>query len=165
MRRLEQLEKGFDNLVCSITGGYVYQMLRGFAEILDNSENVHNINTDLVDIYMVLSLKNGVTIQLTGQITEISMLENNHVLIRTEDRKVKTMPDSTFIFCLNDVQTAQSLDIVQHQKRLEARMEAELAASKEEKADALNRLFPNDPTAKVSITEGEPTNKEAEAHA
>lgn len=145
MSRLEQMERDFDGLVCSITGAYVHQMLKGFAEILDNSENVHKIDTDLVDIYMVLSLKNGVTLQLTGQITEVRMLENNYVLIRTEDRKVQTMPDSTLIFCLNDVQTAQSLDIVQHQRRLESRIEAELKAQAEagqKKAETLATLFP-----------------------
>lgn len=138
--RAERLEAQFDELCCSTAGEYVYQMLYGFAEILDNSEDVHALDTDLVDIYVMLGFKNGSTMQITGQIVDVDMEYNNYVTVRTEDRKVGTMPNSTFIFCLNDIVTIQALDIVQHQKRLEARIEKELAEQKED-------------TEKVSITE------------
>lgn len=163
MSRLESLQKNYDSLLCNAAGNAVCKMLEGFAEILDNSENVHTIDTDLVDIYAVIGLKNSTTIQLTGQITDIDILPGNYVTIRTEDRKVGTMPNSTFIFCLNDVVTIQSLDIVQHQKRLEARMEAELSASQKEKSEVIDTLFPED-NKKVTLVK-EPTNKEAEAYA
>ena len=149
MTRLEILEKQYDSLLCTIAGDYVHQMLKGFAEVLDASENVHTIDADLVDVYCILGLKNGTTIQITGQIVDIEMDDNNYVKIRTEDRKVGTMPNSTFIFCLNDVVTIQALDIVTHQKRLEARMEAELSASQKEKADTIETLFPEKPEVNV----------------
>lgn len=142
MSRLEQLKSRYGYSSCTTAGQYTYKMLEGFAEILDNSENVHKIDTDLVDIYIMLGLKNGSTMQITGQIVDIEMDEyGNYVKLRTEDRKVGTMPNSTFIFSLNDVSTIQSLDIVQHQKRLEARMEKELSEQKTEKEAALDTLF------------------------
>lgn len=151
MSRLEQLKDSFDDLCCSPAGRCLYKMLEGFAEILDNSEDVHKIDTDLVDIYTIIGLNNGTTIQITGQITDVELFEFNYVKLRTEDRKVGTMPNSTFIFRLNDIVTIQSLDIVLHQKRLEARMEKELTEQKED-------------TEKVSITK-ESKNKEAEGNA
>lgn len=141
MSRLEQLKDSFDELCCNPAGYCLYKMLEGFAEILDNSEDVHKIDTDLVDIYTIIGLNNGTTIQITGQITDVELFKFNYVKLRTEDRKVGTMPNSTFIFGLNDVKTIQSLDIVQHQKRLEARMEKELSEQKAEKEAALDTLF------------------------
>lgn len=140
--RVEQLKSRYGYSSCTTAGQYTYKMLEGFAEILDNSEDVHTLDTDLVDIYIMLGLKNGSTMQITGQIVDIEMDEyGNYVKLRMEDRKVGTMPNSTFIFSLNDISTIQSLDIVQHQKRLEAKMEKELSEQKAEKEAALDTLF------------------------
>lgn len=124
--RVEQLKQRYDNLQATVAGGYVFKCLCGFAEILDNSKNVHELDTDLVDIYMILGMKNGTTVQITGQITDIAIANHRNVIVlQTEDRKTRTMPNSTFIFSLNDVSTVQSLDIVAHQKRMEARFAEE----------------------------------------
>ena len=42
-----------------------------------------------------------------------------------EDRKTGVMPNTTFIFSLNEVYTIQSLDVVTHQRKLAERYEAE----------------------------------------
>lgn len=125
--RVEQLDKCYKKAHITIAGDYVFKCLKGFAEILDSTENVHSLDTDLVDIYMILGMANGTTIQVTGQLVDVVIFQpGNTVRIRTEDRKTRTMPDSTFIFSLNDVVTIQSLDIVSHQKRLEAKLAEEI---------------------------------------
>ena len=127
--RVEQLKQRYDDLHATVAGGYVFKCLCGFAEILDNSTNIHELDTDLVDIYMILGMKNGATVQITGQITGIFIANRRNVIkLQTEDRKTRTMPNSTFIFSLNEVSTVQSLDIVAHQKRMEARFAEEEAA-------------------------------------
>lgn len=129
--RVEQLKQRYDDLQSTVAGDYVFKCLCGFAEILDNSKNVHELDTDLVDIYMILGMKNGATVQITGQITDIVIANRRNVIkLQTEDRKTRTMPNSTFIFSLNEVSTIQSLDIVSHQKRMEARFAEEEAAEK-----------------------------------
>ena len=129
--RVEQLKQRYDGLCATVAGDYVFKCLCGFAEILDNSKNVHELDTDLVDIYMILGMKNGTTVQITGQITDIFITDHRNVIrLQTEDRKTRTMPNSTFIFSLNEVSTVQSLDIVAHQKRMEARFAEEEAAEK-----------------------------------
>lgn len=129
--RVEQLKQHYADVQATVAGDYVFKCLCGFAEILDNSKNVHELNTDLVDIYMILGMKNGTTVQITGQITDIFISNYKNVIrLQTEDRKTRTMPNSTFIFSLNEVSTVQSLDIVAHQKRMEARFAEEEAAEK-----------------------------------
>lgn len=134
--RVEQLKQRYDALCATVAGDYVFKCLCGFAEILDNSKNVHELDTDLVDIYVILGMKNGTTVQITGQITDIFISDYKNVIrLQTEDRKTRTMPNSTFIFSLNEVYTVQSLDIVSHQKRMEARFaEQEAAEQKEQEA-------------------------------
>ena len=131
--RVEQLKQCYDDLQATVAGDYVFKCLCGFAEILDNSKNVHELDTDLVDIYMILGMKNGTTVQITGQITDIFISDCKNVIrLQTEDRKTRTMPNSTFIFSLNEVSTVQSLDIVAHQKRMEARFAEQEAAEQKE---------------------------------
>lgn len=129
MTRVEKLQKAYESLQSTVAGDYVYQALVGFAEILDNSENVHDIDTDLVDIYWALGFKNGTTMQLTGQVTEVEIdkdgNQTNIVKVMLEDRKTGVMPNTTFIFSLNEVYTIQALDVVTHQRKLAERYEAE----------------------------------------
>ena len=134
--RVKQLKQRYDDLQATVAGDYVFKCLCGFAEILDKSKNVHELDTDLVDIYMILGMKTGTTVQITGQITDIFISDYKNVIrLQTEDRKTRTMPNSTFIFSLNEVSTVQSLDIVAHQKRMEARFaEQEAAEQKEQEA-------------------------------
>ena len=127
--RVGQLKQRYNDLQSTVAGDYVFKCLCGFAEILDNSKSVHELDTDLVDIYMILGMKNGTTVQITGQITDIDIANCRNVIkLQTEDRKTRTMPNSTFIFSLNEVSTVQSLDIFSHQKRMEARFAEEEAA-------------------------------------
>lgn len=128
--RVEKMQKAYEPLQATVAGDYVYRALEGFAEILDNTETVpHEIDTDLVDIYWAIGFKNGTSMQLTGQITEIELNQegnqSNIVKIMLEDRKTGVMPNTTFIFSLNEVYTVQALDVVTHQKKLAARYEAE----------------------------------------
>lgn len=139
--RVEQLKQRYDDLCATVAGDYVFKCLCGFAEILDNSKNVHELDTDLVDIYMILGMKNGTTVQITGQITDIFIADHKNVIrLQTEDRKTRTMPNSTFIFSLNEVSTVQSLDIVSHQKRMEARFAEEEAAEQKRQEAAKKAL-------------------------
>ena len=139
--RVEQLKQRYDDLHATVAGGYVFKCLCGFAEILDNSKNVHELDKDLVDIYMILGMKNGTTVQITGQITDIAIANRRNVIrLQTEDRKTRTMPNSTFIFSLNEVSTVQSLDIVAHQKRMEARFAEEEAAEQKRQEAAKKAL-------------------------
>lgn len=127
--RVEKLTTAYEPLQATVAGDYVYQALVGFAEILDNSENVHDIDTDLVDIYWAIGFKNGTSMQLTGQITEIELdqegNQRNIIKIMLEDRKTGVMPNTTFIFSLNEVYTIQALDVVTHQRKLAERYAAE----------------------------------------
>ena len=127
--RVEKMQKAYEPLQATVAGDYVYRALEGFAEILDNSENIHEIDTDLVDIYWAIGFKNGTSMQLTGQITEIELdqegNQTNIVKIMLEDRKTGVMPNTTFIFSLNEVYTVQALDVVTHQRKLAERYEAE----------------------------------------
>ena len=139
--RVEQLKQRYDELCATTAGDYVFKCLCGFAEILDNSKNVHELDTDLVDIYMILGMKNGTTVQITGQITDVFIADCKNVIrLQTEDRKTRTMPNSTFIFSLNEVSTVQSLDIVSHQKRMEARFAEEEAAEQKRQEAAKKAL-------------------------
>lgn len=139
--RVEQLKQRYDDLQSTVAGDYVFKCLCGFAEILDNSKNVHKLDTDLVDIYMILGMKNGTTVQITGQITDIAIANRRNVIrLQTEDRKTRTMPNSTFIFSLNEVSTVQSLDIVAHQKRMEAKFAEEEAAEQKRQEAAKKAL-------------------------
>lgn len=146
--RVEKLKAGYESLQTTVAGDYVYQALEGFAEILDNSENIHEIDTDLVDIYWALSFKNGTTMQLTGQVTEIEIdregNQTNIVKIMLEDRKTGVMPNTTFIFSLNEVYTIQALDIVTHQRKLAERYEAE-----EDRNELVKPSVAAEPTAPV----------------
>ena len=125
--RVDYLRTNYNELTTTVTGDFLFQSLVGFADILDNSTKGQPIDNDLVDIYMVLGLKNGSTIQLTGQIVDIWISDDcmNIVRIQTEDRKTWTMPNSTYIFSLNDIVSLQSLDIVSHQKKIDAKFAAE----------------------------------------
>ena len=100
--RVEKMQKAYEPLLATVAGDYIYRALEGFAEILDNSENIHEIDTDLVDIYWAIGFKNGTSMQLTGQITEIELdqegNQKNIVKIMLEDRKTGVMPNTTFIF-------------------------------------------------------------------
>ena len=138
---VEQLKQCYDASQSTVAGDYVFKCLCGFAEILDNSKNVHELDTDLVDIYMILGMKNGTTVQITGQITDIDIANRRNVIkLQTEDRKTRTMPNSTFIFSLNEVSTVQSLDIVADQKRMEARF-TEQEAAEQKRQDAAKKAL------------------------
>ena len=127
--RVEKLRAAYEPLQATVAGDYLFKALLGFAEVLDNSENVHEVDPDLVDIYLMLSFKNGTTMQLTGQITDIYIEEEgnqtNIVRLSLEDRKTGVMPNTTFIFSLNEIYTIQSLDVVMHQRKLAERYAAE----------------------------------------
>ena len=126
--RVEKLKSAYEPLLATVAGDYLYKALLGFAEVLDNSENVHEIDPDLVDIYLMLSFKNGTTMQLTGQITDIYIEKEgtpNTVRLNLEDRKTGVMPNTTFIFSLSEIYTIQSLDVVTHQRKLAERYAAE----------------------------------------
>lgn len=127
--RVEKLTAAYEPLQTTVAGDYLFKALLGFAEVLDNSENVHEIDPDLVDIYLMLSFKNGTTMQLTGQITDIYIEKDgnqtNIVRLSLEDRKTGVMPNTTFIFSLNEIYTIQSLDVVTHQRKLAERYAAE----------------------------------------
>lgn len=127
--RNEFLKTNFDENTCTIQGGMLHKLLCGFAEILDNTGANETVDPDLVDVYLAIGFKNGTTIQVTGQITDIYMAQHQNVVkLSIEDRKAFVMPPSVFIFSLNDVVSIQSLDVVTHQKRLAARMEQEAVA-------------------------------------
>ncbi len=127
--RVEKLKDAYEPLQTTVAGDYLFKALLGFAEVLDNSENVHEVDPDLVDIYLMLSFKNGTTMQLTGQITDVYIEkegnQTNIVRLSLEDRKTGVMPNTTFIFSLNEVYTIQSLDVVTHQRKLAERYAAE----------------------------------------
>ena len=126
--RVEKLKAAYEPLQTTVAGDYLFKALLGFAEVLDNSENVHEIDPDLVDIYLMLSFKNGTTMQLTGQITDIYIEKEgapNTVRINLEDRKTGVMPNTTFIFSLSEIYAIQSLDVVTHQRKLAERYAAE----------------------------------------
>ena len=152
--RVEKLKAAYESLQSTVAGDYVYQALLGFAEILDNSENVHEIDPDLVDIYLMLGFKNGTTMQLTGQITDIYIEKDgnqtNIVKIMLEDRKTGVMPNTTFIFSLNEVYTIQALDVVTHQSKLAERYEAE-----EDRNELVESPVVTEPTAPVKEEETE----------
>lgn len=152
--RVEKLKAAYESLQSTVAGDYVYQALVGFAEILDNSKNIHDIDTDLVDIYWALSFKNGTTMQLTGQITEIEIdkdgNQTNIVKIMLEDRKAGVMPNTTFIFSLNEVYTIQALDVVTHQRKL-----AERYAAEEDRNELVESPVATEPTASVKEKETE----------
>lgn len=129
--RVEKLKEAYEPLQATIAGRYLHRALLGFAEILDNSENVHDVDPDLVDVYMMIGLKNGTTIQITGQLIDVGLIGEknskyaNTVKLCVEDRKTGAMPTSTFIFSLDDVYSIQSLDVVTHQRKLAERYAAE----------------------------------------
>ena len=127
--RVEKLKATYEPLQTTVAGDYLFKALLGFAEVLDNSENVHEIDPDLVDIYLMLGFKNGTTMQLTGQITDIYIEkegnQTNVVRLSLEDRKTGVMPNTTFVFSLNEIYTIQSLDVVTHQRKLAERYAAE----------------------------------------
>ena len=127
--RVEKLNAAYESLQATVAGDYLFKALLGFAEVLDNSENVHEIDPDLVDIYLMLGFKNGTTMQLTDQITDIYIEKDgnqtNIVRLSLEDRKTGVMPNTTFIFSLNEIYTIQSLDVVTHQRKLAERYAAE----------------------------------------
>lgn len=141
--RLEQLKTRFDTRTCTMQGRLLYKALEGFAEILDNAGPNETCDPDLVDVYMILCFKNGTTMQITGQLTDIkihSELGGNVIQLNVVDRRAYVMPDSTFIFSLNDITSIQSLDVVQHHKRQEAKMQAELEAEESRQAAAKDAL-------------------------
>lgn len=138
--RLEHLKTNFDELICSHQGAFLYKALEGFAEILDSVGPNETCDPDLVDIYMILGFDNGTTMQITGQLIDIKLFPYNVVQLKVVDRRAYVMPDSTFIFNLNDVASIQSLDIVQHHKRQEAKMQAELEAEEYRQAAAKDAL-------------------------
>ena len=152
--RVEKLKSAYEPLQATVAGDYLYRALVGFAEILDNSENVHDIDPDLTDIYVMIGLKNGTTMQITGQITDIYIEKEgnqcNIVRVTVEDRKTGVMPTSTFIFSLNEVYTIQSLDVVSHQKRL-----AERYAAEEDRNELVEPPVATEPTAPVKEEETE----------
>lgn len=127
--RVEKLTAAYEPLQATVAGNYLFKALLGFAEVLDNSENAHEIDTDLVDIYLMLGFKNGTTMQLTGQITDLYIekegTQTNIVRLSLEDRKTGVMPNTIFIFSLNEIYTIQSLDVVTHQRKLAERYAAE----------------------------------------
>ena len=131
--RVEKLTATYEPLQATITGRYLHKALLGFADILDNSENIHEIDPDFVDVYMMIGLKNGTTIQITGQLIDVELIGEknsryaNTVKLCVEDRKTGVMPTSTFIFSLDDVYSIQSLDVVTHQRKLAERYAAEEA--------------------------------------
>lgn len=138
--RLEQLKTRFNDGVCSMQGKLLYKALEGFAEILDSVGPNETCNPDLVDIYMILCFTNGTTMQITGQLTDIKLFDFNIVQLKVVDRRTYVMPDSTFIFRLDDITSIQSLDVVQHHKRQEAKMQAELEAEESRQAAAKDAL-------------------------
>lgn len=141
--RLEQLKTSFDATACSMQGKFLYRALEGFAEILDNVGPNETCDPDLVDIYMILCFINGTTMQITGQLTDIKLFDKfgeNVVQLKVVDRRAYVMPDSTFIFSLNDITSIQSLDVVQHHKRQEAKMQAELEAEESRQAATKDAL-------------------------
>ena len=127
--RVEKLNAAYESLQATVAGDYLFKALLGFAEVLDNSENVHEVDPDLVDVYLMLGFKSGTTMQLTGQITDIYIEkegnQTNIVRLSLEDRKTGVMPNTTFIFSLNEIYTIQSLDVVTHQRKLAERYAAE----------------------------------------
>lgn len=161
--RVEKLKSAYESLQATVAGDYLYRALLGFAEILDNSENIHEINTDLVDIYMVLGFKNGLTMQITGQITDIYIEKECHqtniVRLSVEDRKVGTMPNSTFIFSLNEIVTIQSLDVVAHQRRMEAKFAEEMAKEEDRVTAAEAALAKEGIVVNPDATAKEPSTK------
>ena len=88
--RVEKLKAAYESLQSTVAGDYLFKALLGFAEVLDNSENVHEVDPDLVDIYLMLSFKNGTTMQLTGQITDVYIEkegnQTNIIRLSLEDR-------------------------------------------------------------------------------
>ena len=54
--RVEKLNAAYESLQATVAGDYLFKALLGFAEVLDNSENVHEIDPDLVDIYLMFTL-------------------------------------------------------------------------------------------------------------
>ena len=152
--RVEKLKDAYEPLQTTVAGDYLFQALLGFAEVLDNSENVHEIDPDLVDIYLMLGFKNGTTMQLTGQITDIYIEkegnQTNIVRLSLEDRKTGVMPNTTFIFSLNEIYTIQSLDVVTHQRKL-----AERYAAEEDRNELVESPVATGPTAPVKEKEAE----------
>ena len=149
--RVEKLKSAYEPLLATVAGDYLYKALLGFAEVLDNSENVHEIDPDLVDIYLMLSFKNGTTMQLTGQITDIYIEKEgtpNTVRLNLEDRKTGVMPNTTFIFSLSEIYTIQSLDVVTHQRKL-----AERYAAEEDRNELVEPPVVTEPTAPVKEEE------------
>ena len=152
--RVEKLKAAYEPLQTTVAGDYLFKALLGFAEVLDNSENVHEVDSDLVDIYLMLSFKNGTTMQLTGQITDIYIEKDgnqtNIIRLSLEDRKTGVMPNTTFIFSLNEIYTIQSLDVVTHQRKL-----AERYAAEEDRNELVESPVATEPTAPVKKEETE----------
>ena len=153
---VERLTFAYERLQATIAGRYLHRALLGFAEILDNSENVHDIDPDLVDMYMIIGLKNGTTIQITGQLIDVGLIGEknsryaNTVKLCVEDRKTGVMPTSTFIFSLDDVYSIQSLDVVAHQRKL-----AERYAAEEDKNALVESPVTTAPVKKEKTKDGE----------
>lgn len=152
--RVEKLKAAYESLQATVAGDYLFKALLGFAEVLDNSENVHEVDPDLVDVYLMLGFKNGTTMQLTGQITDIYIEkegnQTNIVRLSLEDRKTGVMPNTTFIFSLNEIYTIQSLDVVTHQRKL-----AERYAAEEDRNELVESPVATEPTAPVKEEETE----------
>lgn len=154
--RVEKLTAAYEPLQATIAGRYLHKALLGFADILDNSENAHEVDPDLVDVYMMIGLKNGTTIQITGQLIDVELIGEknsryaNTVKLCVEDRKTGVMPMSTFIFSLDDVYSIQSLDVVTHQRKL-----AERYAAEEDREVLVESPEVTEPTAPVKEEETE----------
>ena len=67
-----------------------------------------------------------------------------------EDRKTGVMPNTTFIFSLNEIYTIQSLDVVTHQRKL-----AERYAAEEDRNALVESPVATEPTAPVKKEETE----------
>ena len=69
--------------------------------------------------------------------------QTNIVRLSLEDRKTGVMPNTTFIFSLNEIYTIQSLDVVTHQRKL-----AERYAAEEDREGLVESPVATEPTKK-----------------